>query len=543
MPLTAVFDEALCFATFNDFLPLSAMTCRSAGAAPGGEHRPRSKKRGVESFSNTDQPHIPKSASDSLSRKKSCLKHRRSTQTCSHSDQTAEAISEYPQVGSGALQPNQLKQRAQQRPSGPKEESAQQLQWMKLSEYQCEARGDIHGAFPRTNKKKKRRPCVSSSLLSAASTADAGSGTAAGDATQLVSPRNYQRASSGSSIGKDDGERGTQSAAGSSGAKRKAREADAQSLGDTVDLVKDSEKKKKRKRRDCWDVATVTEQKSRLLQVVQDSRDQLSKSRLKRLKARLSLLAKAERGEVQVGGQLMQSEKRRKLVEKIRRKKKEGRKKAVLHGSTDKGKRRTWNEKTRDNDRTDPDGSSANEKRIKKICLNCRKRGHLLENCPVAVSAKSVPDPDKEESALTRDTEETLHPAMSGICFNCGSREHTLKNCKKPRRPDGVLPFVLCFVCGKGGHMSSQCPDSKTGKYPKGGCCRTCGSIFHLQAECPDFKDRQATKVAAGGNASYANDITGGSRRGPKQRKVVSLPGTMSRLADQEVDPDEYWGS
>eukprot|EP00070_Physeter_catodon_P036390 XP_028343284.1 uncharacterized protein LOC114485682 [Physeter catodon] len=199
--------------------------------------------------------------------------------------------------------------------------------------------------------------------------------------------------------------------------------------------------KKKRKRRDCWDLATVAQQKAQLLQQLKDRavREKLSKSRLKRLKARLSLLAKAERGEVQVGGQLLPSGKRRTLLEKIKRKKEE-RKKTGVPDTVEDRKRRVFKRKARPDGRErhgDPQEALAKKKRIKKICLNCRRRGHLLENCPVTVAATPCVAVDNAAPTVTGSSHAALRPAMSGICFNCGSKEHTLKNCKKPR--DAVM--------------------------------------------------------------------------------------------------------
>lgn len=101
------------------------------------------------------------------------------------------------------------------------------------------------------------------------------------------------------------------------------------------------------------------------------------------------------------------------------------------------------------------------------ICLGCRKRGHLLKNCPEA----------KKEV---------------GICFNCGSSGHALRACPKPRGP--VLKFAKCFVCGNTGHISRECPENANGLYPKGGCCHICLQKTHLVKDCPLRTEEDAAK-------------------------------------------------
>lgn len=101
------------------------------------------------------------------------------------------------------------------------------------------------------------------------------------------------------------------------------------------------------------------------------------------------------------------------------------------------------------------------------ICLGCRKRGHLLKNCPEA----------KKEV---------------GICFNCGSSGHALRACPKPR--GSVLKFAKCFVCGNTGHISRECPENANGLYPKGGCCHICLQKTHLVKDCPHRTEEEAAK-------------------------------------------------
>lgn len=99
------------------------------------------------------------------------------------------------------------------------------------------------------------------------------------------------------------------------------------------------------------------------------------------------------------------------------------------------------------------------------VCLGCRKRGHLLKNCP---------DAKKEV----------------GICFNCGSTEHALRACPLPRSKD--LKFAKCFICNQTGHISKNCPENANGLYPKGGCCHICLQKTHFAKDCPDRTEEDA---------------------------------------------------
>lgn len=101
------------------------------------------------------------------------------------------------------------------------------------------------------------------------------------------------------------------------------------------------------------------------------------------------------------------------------------------------------------------------------FCLGCRKKGHLLKNCPEA--KKDV-----------------------GICFNCGSSGHALRACPKPRGP--TLKYAKCFVCGGAGHISRECPENANGLYPRGGCCHICLQKTHLVKDCPERTEEDAAK-------------------------------------------------
>lgn len=104
--------------------------------------------------------------------------------------------------------------------------------------------------------------------------------------------------------------------------------------------------------------------------------------------------------------------------------------------------------------KTSTDGKnvvSINDQPKKKICLGCRREGHLLADCPFINRKKG-----SKEGGV--------------VCYNCGDPSHSLKDCPMPRT--GELKFCKCFVCGETGHLSSKCPKNPKGIYPNGGGCR-----------------------------------------------------------------------
>lgn len=104
-------------------------------------------------------------------------------------------------------------------------------------------------------------------------------------------------------------------------------------------------------------------------------------------------------------------------------------------------------------------------------CLGCRKKGHMLKDCPNA----------RERNG------------SSGHCFNCGSADHALRNCPHPI--DGkALKFAKCFICGGVGHISKACPENANGLYPKGGCCHICLQKTHLVKDCPQRTEEDAER-------------------------------------------------
>ena len=107
------------------------------------------------------------------------------------------------------------------------------------------------------------------------------------------------------------------------------------------------------------------------------------------------------------------------------------------------------------------------KKLLNKVCLICKKKGHMAQNCPDSNFVA--------ESGIDLNTT---------ICYNCGRTDHTLKNCRKRRKES--LPFAVCYVCKKTGHISRDCPDNKKGLYAKGGSCFICQSVRHKASECPN---------------------------------------------------------
>ncbi|PFH37465.1 zinc knuckle domain-containing protein [Besnoitia besnoiti] len=289
--------------------------------------------------------------------------------------------------------------------------------------------------------------------------------------------------------------------------------------------------KRKRKRRECWTIEQVRERMAELVAEL-EKRDELTKSRLKRIRARLAVLAKAERGEIEVGGQ----------IEKAKKKKKRSADRSEGEGE----KRKKPPGGRRDSSKSSRKLTGSQKKKLNKICLRCREKGHVLENCPLATATgPNSASPD----AAAKEGEAKARPMMSGVCFNCGATDHTLKNCKKKRKPDGSLPFALCFICGAKGHLSAGCPQSTTGKYPKGGCCRTCGSIYHLQIECPEFQKQQKEladqKKLGGASGGSRSRPDGGKEHSGDRLKPRSFSGNKAERKTpqrtREADPDEYW--
>ena len=150
-----------------------------------------------------------------------------------------------------------------------------------------------------------------------------------------------------------------------------------------------------------------------------------------------------------------------------------------------------------------------------KRCLNCKKRGHLVEDCPF----KEINKEDNEDNLNTNDI----------ICYNCGSYEHTLYKCDKPIDYNN-LPYALCFRCKKRGHISANCPENENGIYVHGGSCFVCGAKDHLAKNCPEKQAKEeAYKVQKPKNKNKKNKFEDKSDNKNEKIKKQSL----------DIDEDE----
>ena len=131
-----------------------------------------------------------------------------------------------------------------------------------------------------------------------------------------------------------------------------------------------------------------------------------------------------------------------------------------------------------------------------KRCLNCKKRGHLVEDCPFKLNQNNNEDDDEQNINNNKDI----------ICYNCGSYEHTLYKCDKPIDYNN-LPYALCFKCNKRGHISANCPENENGIYIHGGACFVCGAKDHLAKNCPEKQAKEeAYKVQKPKNKNKNNN-------------------------------------
>jgi hypothetical protein len=148
-------------------------------------------------------------------------------------------------------------------------------------------------------------------------------------------------------------------------------------------------------------------------------------------------------------------------------------------------------------------------------CLNCKRKGHLFKDCPVAAQTNS---------GDTRN--EVSVPMNKQICYNCGSHDHALRTCKAPRHPDGKLPFASCFICKGTGHISKDCKENPNGLYPKGGGCLICSSKFHFAKDCPEKK----AQISAEASDDDNDDMTAPAKKVNKndsqsKRKLPEVDG------------------
>ena len=119
----------------------------------------------------------------------------------------------------------------------------------------------------------------------------------------------------------------------------------------------------------------------------------------------------------------------------------------------------------------------------KLVCLGCRRRGHVLANCPDRMNQKTFLNSSNTNAGNNNGP----------ICFNCGEPGHNIYNCPEPKLATGAN-FATCFICHQPGHLSKDCPKNKHGLYPRGGGCKICGSNLHLVRDCPENRNNNHTE-------------------------------------------------
>ena len=154
-----------------------------------------------------------------------------------------------------------------------------------------------------------------------------------------------------------------------------------------------------------------------------------------------------------------------------------------------------------------------NLKNSLKRCLNCKKRGHVVEDCPFKN------DENNEDSKGNNNDE--------AICYNCGSHDHGLYKCDKPVDYNN-LPYALCFKCKKRGHISANCPENEKGIYIHGGQCFVCGAKDHLAKNCPQkeakeeaYKSQRPKKEKNDGNVEKKEKNEKIKKKKKKIKKMV----------------------
>jgi len=150
----------------------------------------------------------------------------------------------------------------------------------------------------------------------------------------------------------------------------------------------------------------------------------------------------------------------------------------------------------------------------KKVCLNCRKEGHWLAQCPLA---------SHDGVVQTKSEKKELKP-NSGLCFKCGSLDHSSKECKSKLKGENAYRFAVCFICKEEGHLAKACPDNPKGLYPKGGGCVFCGSVEHLKRDCTRKVEKDARAEfradTIGANIEDEPDTTTKKAKKPKDKKA-----------------------
>ena len=129
-------------------------------------------------------------------------------------------------------------------------------------------------------------------------------------------------------------------------------------------------------------------------------------------------------------------------------------------------------------------GADRHSVQRKLVCLGCRKRGHLLKDCPDQAGALG----DK---------------GGAFCCYNCGSNAHSIHACTEEQIGSGFT-YASCFVCNGKGHLSRDCPKNAAhGLYPRGGGCKRCGSTAHFVKDCTAGQQQQ--QAASSSSSSWAS--------------------------------------
>lgn len=145
-----------------------------------------------------------------------------------------------------------------------------------------------------------------------------------------------------------------------------------------------------------------------------------------------------------------------------------------------------------------------------RVCFRCGNPGHAARDCTRAVKRVTIPVALKQQTlkldirALKCMTcgdhghvecrllvAELLSMSSVNVefCENCGTEGHSGGVCLAPNLESDLRKYAVfsrtrperaCFTCGKGGHISAQCPEKRDTR-----TCFVCKDTGHLAAHCP----------------------------------------------------------